>query len=134
MIIKHVLPAAALVASLALAACGSESSESKPESANAATALEEARATKDALTAALETYKDGDQKAAENQVAEAYVQHFEEVEHALEEKDAELKEHLEEGISTELRDAMKAGKPVADVESRVEALVADLEKAQAALR
>ena len=48
---------------------------------------------------ALATYKSGDTKAAEDQVAEAYLQHFEDVEGPLEDKDAELKEKLEDAIS-----------------------------------
>ena len=133
---RYLLPsAAALIASLALVACGGDSKGSEQEEQGSpAVALKEAGETRAALTAALATYKGGDQRAAEDQVAEAYLQHFEEVEGALEEKDAELKEKLEEAISTELRDAIKAGKPVAEVESQVEALVADLEQAEAALR
>jgi hypothetical protein len=136
MITKFVLSAAAaLVSSLALAACGGESKESaEHEPASPAVALKEAGETRDALTAALATYKNGDKKAAEDQVAEAYVQHFEEVEGALEAKDAELKEELEHAISGDLRDAMKQGKPVSTVESQVKAVIADLEKAEAALR
>jgi hypothetical protein len=126
---------AALTASLALVACGSDSKESEErEGASPAVALKEAGETREALTAALATYKSGDKQAAEDQVAEAYVQHFEEVEGALEEKDAELNEHLEEAISADLRNAMKAGKPAAEIESQVNAVVADLQKAEAALR
>ena len=136
MIGKYLLStAAALVASLALAACGGDSKESEEhESASPAVALKEAGETREALSTALATYKSGDEKAAEDQVAEAYVQHFEEVEGALEEKDAELKEELEHAISGDLRDAMKQRKPVAEVESQVNAVIADLEKAEAALR
>ena len=45
----------------------------------------------------------GDRAAAEDQVAEAYVSHFEEVEGPLEKVDHELKEELEEAIGDELR-------------------------------
>lgn len=136
MIAKSVLPVAfALFAAPALVACGSGSKESSEhEAASPTVARKEASETRAALTAALATYKGGDKSAAENQVAEAYVQHFEEVEGALEAKDAELNEKLEEAISGELRDAMKAGKPAAEVEAQVNAVVADLEKAEAALR
>jgi len=136
MTLKHVLtPAAILVASLALVACGSDSKESEEhENASPAVALKEAGETREALTAALGTYKTGDKKAAEDQVAEAYVQHFEEVEGALEAKDAELKEKLEEAISGDLRNAMKSGKPATEVEDQVNAVVADLQKAESALR
>src|SRR5215213_9157256 len=112
--VKPVLStAAAIAASFALLACGSDSKDSSEEreSADPAVALKEAGETREALTAALATYKSGDRQAAEEQVAEAYVQHFEAVEGALERKDAELNEHLEEAISADLRSAMKAGKP-----------------------
>jgi ABC-type glycerol-3-phosphate transport system substrate-binding protein len=135
---KHFASAAAtLGASLALVACGGDSNDSgasTTEQASASVALKEAGETRDALTAALATYKTGDKQAAEDQVAEAYLQHFEEVEHALEERDAALKEKLEEAINSELRDAMKAGKPAAEIEAQVDTVVADLQKAEAALR
>jgi hypothetical protein len=135
---KHlVATAAALGASLALVACGGDSSNdsgSSQEQASASVALKEAGETRDGITGALATYKSGDKQAAEDQVAEAYLQHFEEVEHALEERDAELKEKLEEAINGDLRSAMKAGKPAAEVEAQVDAVVADLRKAEAALR
>ena len=125
----------AAAAALTLAACGGDdSSAEERENASPAVALKEAGETRDALTAALETYKSGDQGGAEEQVAEAYVQHFEEVEGALEARDAELKEELEHAIADELRGAMKAGKPAAEVEAQVEAVVANLGKAEAALR
>src|SRR3954447_11159107 len=125
---RFLVPVAVLATSLVLVACGSDSDESEHETASPAVALKEAGETRDALTAALATYKSGDEKAAEDQVAEAYVQHFEEVEGALEAKDAELKEKLEEAISGDLRNAMKAGKPPAQVEAQVNAVVADLQK------
>jgi DNA-binding transcriptional MerR regulator len=135
---KHLLSAAAtLGASLALVACGGDSNDnsgSSQEPASAAVALKEAGETREGITAALATYKSGDKQAAEDQVSEAYLQHFEEVEHALEERDAELKEKLEEAINTDLRAAMKDGKPAAEVEAQVDAVVADLQKAEAALR
>jgi hypothetical protein len=128
----------ATVASFALAGCGDDESSSgtstQSESGSAATALREVGETRDALQAALKTYEDGDAAAAEEQVAEAYLTHFEEVEGALEERDHELNESLEEQISEELRADMKAKKPVAEVRAAVEAVYADLEKAEAALR
>jgi high-affinity iron transporter len=123
--------------SLALAACGgsdSSSEESEHENASPATARKEVGETRDALNAALATYKKGDKAAANEQVAEAYVSHFEEVEGPLEGKDAELKESLEHAISDDLRSSIKAGKPAKQVEAQVKAIVADLEKAEAALQ
>jgi hypothetical protein len=127
-------------ASLALAACGDSSKDASKDASTTeastapAVALREAGETRAALQAALATYKAGDQAKAEEQVAEAYVQHFEEVEHSLEERDHELKARLEEAIGTDLRNEMKAKKPVAEVESSVNGVVADLTKAEALLR
>jgi hypothetical protein len=122
--------------SLALAACGGSdsSSESEHENASPATARKEVGETRDALNAALATYKQGDKAGANEQVAEAYVSHFEEVEGPLEGKDAELKESLEHAIADDLRASMKAGKPASEVEAQVKAIVADLDKAEAALQ
>jgi hypothetical protein len=129
---------ALLSSSLGLAACGgsdsSSSSTSEQENASPAVAVMEVGETRDALKAALATYKSGDAAGAQEQVAEAYVSHFEEVEGPLERKDDELKEDLEHAISGDLRASMKAGRPAAAVEAQVKQIVADLDKAEAALR
>jgi hypothetical protein len=126
-----------LPAALAVGACGGDANSSAGSSdrqPTPAVALKEVGATRDALTAALATYKGGDRKAAADQAAEAYVQHFEEVEGPLGEKDADLKEHLEEAIGQDVRKAMQDGKPAAQVEQTVNTIIADLDKAEAALR
>lgn len=121
-------------ASLTLAACGGDDEDKETEkAASPAVALKEAGETKAAITAALATYATGDTAGAEEQVAEAYVSHFEEVEGALEERDHELNERLEESISGDLRTAIKA-KDDAKVKALGAAIVADLTKAEAALR
>jgi hypothetical protein len=128
---------ALFTSSLALAACGgSDSSSSTTESENTSpsVARKEVGETRDALNAALASYKKGNKAAANEQVAEAYVSHFEEVEGPLEDKDAELKESLEHAIADELRTSMKAGKPASEIEAQVKAIVADLDKAEAALQ
>jgi hypothetical protein len=123
------------VAALGLAACGSDSSNSKASPGESASmARTEVGRTRDALTAALATYRTGDTTAASDQVAEAYVSHFEEVERPLGKKDPELKERLEEAISGELRAHMKAHQPAKTIAREVGAIVADLDKAEAALR
>ena len=125
----------ALVSSLALTACGdSDSTERTSTTSSPATAVKEVGETRTALRAALATYKSGDAAGAQEQVAEAYVSHFEEVEEPLDSKDHELKEDLEHAISDDLRASMKAGKPAAKVEAQVKAIVADLDKAEAALQ
>src|SRR4051812_17205404 len=101
----------------ALSACGEDGSETADRSptptatverSGDATAAREAHATEEAIEAALDTYEGGDAAKAEDQVAEAYVSHFEEVEHALGAKDPELNESLEERISGDLRAAVRA--------------------------
>ena len=123
-----------ILAALTVAGCGSGSSSSEHETASPATARKEIAATRSALRGALATYKRGDRAAAVNQVSEAYVSHFEEVEGPLEGKDDELKEGLEHAIADNLRTAMKQGRPAREVETRVTAILADLERADAALR
>jgi hypothetical protein len=125
---------ALIAGSLALAACGDSKESSEHENSSPTVALKEVGETRDALKAALAAYKGGDRTGAQEQVAEAYVSHFEEVEGPLEGKDDELKEDLEHAISGDLRASMKAGRPAAQVEAQVKAIVADLDKAEAALR
>src|SRR5690349_20544639 len=94
------LPALASCA-IALDACGGDdnsSSTTKPSAQQTAKAATEAEATRTAIEAALKNYDAGDTATAGDQVAEAYVSHFEDVEQALEAKDAELKESLEKRI------------------------------------
>jgi hypothetical protein len=134
---RRLVPLALFTCSLALSACGgsdSSSGESEHENASPATARKEVGETRDALNAALATYKKGDKAGAQERVAEAYVSHFEEVEGPLEGKDDELKESLEHAIADDLRATMKAGKPAKQVEAQVKAIVADLDKAEAALQ
>jgi hypothetical protein len=119
--------------SLTLAACGG-GGDSTTQTASPATARKQVAETRTALNSALATYKSGDRKAANEQVAEAYVSHFEEVEGPLEGKDSELKESLEHAIADDLRASMRAGKPAGEVEAQVKAIVAKLDKAEAALQ
>jgi hypothetical protein len=120
---------------LALAGCGGGSSDSSEhESASPEVARKEIAATRSAITGALASDKGGDHAKAVDQVSEAYVSHFEEVEGPLEGKDDELKESLEHAIAGDLRSDMKAGKPAAAVADRVSSILADLDKADAALR
>jgi hypothetical protein len=133
---RLVLTSFTAAATLGLAACGSDSSSTAParEGVSPATARREVAATRTALNEALATYRGGDRAAAADQVGEAYVSHFEEVEGPLEDRDDTLKESLEHAIGGELRASMKAGRPVRVVEAQVRAIVADLDTAEAALR
>src|SRR3954462_6572332 len=123
---------AALISSFAFTACGSSdsSSDSTQPSASPTVTVSEVGKTRAALKAALQTYKDGDAAGAQEQVAEAYVSHFEEVEQPLDAKDHELKESLEHAISDDLRADMKAGRSPAAVQAQVDKIVADLDKAE----
>jgi DNA anti-recombination protein RmuC len=133
---RHTTLLSVLVTGALVAACGDDSSSDTEtrESASPSVALKEVGETRTALEAALAAYKSGDAAAAEERVSEAYVQHFEEVEGPLEERDEELNEELEEAISRDLRDLIKAKKPVAQVQRAFEDVYSDLDKAEAALR
>ena len=130
---RRALFLALLTCSIALGACGG-SDEPAQESTSPAGARKAVAETRDALSAALATYRSGDRSAAREQVAEAYVSHFEEVEGPLEGKDDELKESLEHAISDKLRASMRAGRPANEVAAQVKAIIADLDRAEAALR
>jgi hypothetical protein len=133
---RRTLLFALFTCSLAVAACGGSDSSSSTESENSSpsVARKEVGETRAALNAALASYKHGNKAAANEQVAEAYVSHFEEVEGPLENKDSELKESLERAIADDLRASMKAGRRASEIEAQVKAIVADLDKAEAALQ
>jgi hypothetical protein len=136
MIVRHLSVVLAVGAAGALAACGDDSNS---ESSSAPTtgpgvALREVRETRSGLEQALAAYRRGDAAAAEDQVSEAYVSHFEEVEGPLEKVDPELNEELEDGIREGLREQVRSRKPVARVEKAFRAIFAQLDRAEAALR
>jgi SMC interacting uncharacterized protein involved in chromosome segregation len=133
----------ALVASLALAACGSDektsssggqSAESAEESATPAQARAEIGEVRAALDSALASVREGDAKAAEEAVSEGYLQHFEKVEGPLDKVDHELNEELEDGIREELRDTIRNGGSVDQVTKMITELKADLDTAEQKLR
>jgi predicted lipid-binding transport protein (Tim44 family) len=114
------------------AGCGSDDAEEADVTPAAAAA--EIDTIKSMLDDALAKYEDGDAEAAEELVGDAYLEHFEEVEHPLEEVDEELMEDLEHTISTEIREKLKAGAPAAEVAQLIAATKADLDRAKAALQ
>jgi hypothetical protein len=127
---------------LTVTACGSDDDDSSPA---AATSTEEGEITaeeaaaeideiKRMLDEGLAQYQDGDQEAADTTVGDAYLEHFEKVEHPLEEQDHELMEDLEHRISTEIRDEMKEGASADEVAALVEETKADLDTAKAKLQ
>jgi hypothetical protein len=124
---------AVTAASLGLVACGDKKSKSSTETASPAAARKQVGETRIALAAAMKTYKSGDKAAAEEQVSEAYLQHFEGVEGPLGKRDAALKEELEDAIATELRQKIKSGSG-AEVAALYKEIVVNLSKAEALLR
>ena len=114
------------------AGCGSDEAEEADVTPAAAAA--EIDTIKSMLDDALAKYEDGDAEAADELVGDAYLEHFEEVEHPLEEADEELMEDLEHTISTEIRAKLKAGAPAAEVAQLIAATKADLDRAKAALQ
>src|SRR5215213_8553457 len=118
---------AALLA-LAAAGCGG-SDESEEESATSAEAVTEIGEIKTMLATAVDQLRSGDADAAEETVGDAYLEHFEKVEGPLGERDHELMEELEEAISTDLRNEIKGGKPAGEIESAVDEIEDDLERA-----
>src|SRR3954471_17868267 len=122
---------------LLTAGCGG-SDESKEtaesESSTPQQALTQVRATREGLTEALRTYRSGDHDAADRQVGDAYLEHFELVEGTLEKADKELNEQLEDGIREELRGKMKANAANAEIQRLADEIMANLDRAEAALR
>ncbi len=130
---------------LTVTACGSDD-DSSPSAATATeegeeegeVTAEEAAAEIDEIKRMLDEglaqYQDGDTAAADTTVGDAYLEHFEKVEHPLEEQDHELMEDLEHRISTEIRDEMKEGASADEVAALVEQTKADLDTAKAKLQ
>ena len=132
---------------LTVTACGSDDDDDSSPAAATTTeegeeegeiTAEEAAAEIDEIKRMLDEglaqYQDGDQEAADTTVGDAYLEHFEKVEHSLEERDHELMEDLEHRISTEIRDEMKEGASADEVAALVEQTKADLDTAKAKLQ
>ena len=120
-----------LLATLALGAtagCGG-SDESEEDSATPAEAVAEIKEIKTLLATAIDQMRAGDADAAEETVGDAYLEHFESVEDPLGERDHDLMEELEEAISTDLRNDIKDGKAADEIETKVDEITADLDKA-----
>ncbi len=128
------------VVALALAGlavgCGSGDDKSSEEAEHSTTpqqAIAEIGKVRSGLAEALATYRAGDAAAADEQVGDAYLQHFELVEGPLEEVDHELTEELEDTIREELREQIRADAGVAKVTALVRAIDAKLDEAEQAL-
>jgi len=131
--LRTVLLLAALTGLLVVAGCGGEDEEAE-ESATPAAAVQEIDQIKQLLDEALAQYRVGDAETAEETTGDAYLEHFEKVEGPLGEEDHEFMEELEHRISTEIRDEMKNGASVADVEKLIDETKTDLDQAQRLLQ
>jgi hypothetical protein len=80
------------------------------------------------LMEALELYEKGNQDEAYEEAASAYLDQFENVEGPLAEKDKELMETIETQMKA-FRDAIKAGKPVSEVQALLAQITPNIEKA-----
>ena len=120
-----------LIAALALAVagCGGNDEEAEEESATPTEAVAEIAEIKTMLATAVDQVRAGDADAAEETVGDAYLEHFEHVEHPLGEEDHELMEELEEAISTDLRNDIKDGKSAAEIDAVVVTINTDLDRA-----
>ena len=122
-----------MVAAVAVACTTSPAASTGP-SAAAPTVQEQIAATTRGLDDALAAYKAGDAARADQLAGDAYLEHFEFVEGPLEAVDKELTEEIEELIRDELRAAIKAGKPAAEIEALVNEAKTDLATAATKLR
>jgi type I site-specific restriction-modification system R (restriction) subunit len=123
--------AVAILASLALIAGGAGCGGSDESSADEAIAQIDAIGP--LLDDAVEKYRNGNRQEADRIVGDAYLEHFEDVEDPLEERDEELMEKLEHAISTEIRERMKQGAPPEEVGRLVTQTKQDLSRARALL-
>ncbi len=130
---RTVLALALLVGALALVGAGCGSSDDE-ESATPTEAVAEIDEIKSMLDQGLAQYRSGDADAADTTVGDAYLEHFEQVEHPLEERDHLLMEELEHRISTEIRDKMKADAPADEVAQLIDETKADLDTAKTKLQ
>jgi hypothetical protein len=138
--LRRPLLALALAGSLGISACGGDDSggsasrEAEEAEATPAQAVAEIGEVRTALDRAVTSLKAGNAKQADETVAEGYLEHFEKVEGPLEKVDGELNEHLEEAIRTDLRQRIKDGASVAEVQTMVGRIKADLAEAERKLR
>jgi hypothetical protein len=113
---------------LAVAGCGGND-EAEEESSTPAEAVAEIGEIKTMLATAVDQVRAGDADAAEETVGDAYLEHFEQVEGPLGERDHEFMEELEEAISTDLRNDIKDGKTADEIEDAVDEIESDLDRA-----
>jgi ABC-type glycerol-3-phosphate transport system substrate-binding protein len=127
---KSLLTTTLAVLALAAAGCGGSDEAEAEEAVTPAEAATEVGEIKTLLDEAVEEYRGGDAAAAEETVGDAYLEHFEKVEHPLEEIDHEFMEDLEHTISTTIRERIKQGAPADDVAQLVDETKVELDRAQ----
>ena len=132
---KRIFTAALAALALVAAGCGDDDEETTTEEAAATSqqAIAEIGEVRGGLTQGLAAYQAGNAEEADTLIGDAYLEHFEIVEGPLEEVDPELNEELEELISTEIRDEIKAGAPVKEVQALVQEAQTGLDEAETAL-
>jgi hypothetical protein len=123
-----------LVAAALGVGCGDGSESSAKEESTPQEARAEVAKTRAALDQAVKTYTGGDHAAAEKQVGDAYLEHFEHVEGQLGKVNERLNEELEEQLSQDLRAKMKANAPDREIEALAAEIRSELDSAEAALR
>jgi len=123
------------IAAIALVtACTTAPAGSGAAGSGAINVQDEIAATSKGLDDALAAFKAGDAAKADQLVGDAYLEHFELVEGPLGKVDLAFMEGLEDLIRADVRNAMKDGKPVADVEALVTKAKADLATAATKLK
>ena len=138
MLRRSLMLATLVLAALVAAGCGGSeeaggSATAEEESLTPQAAAEEISEIERMLDEALASYEAGDAAEAEEIVGDAYLEHFEKVEHPLEEVDHELMEELEVLISTTLRDEIRAGASTPEIEGLVSAAKTGLAEARSLL-
>lgn len=122
---RRSLAALGIAAAIGLGACTGAAATPAPTASPTAAAsaaidlAAEVDATIAGLEEALTKYRAGDRQGALDAIAETYENHFELVEHPLEEVDHDFMENLEELIAVKTRAVIQDGKPVADLEALV---------------
>jgi ABC-type Fe3+-citrate transport system substrate-binding protein len=128
-----------VLAALALTAAGCGSSdesssstttaEEGEESATPEEAVAQIAAIKVALAKAVTQVEVGNRELADETVGDAYLEHYEEVEGPLGDRDHDLMEEIEEAISTDLRNRIKDGDDPSQIQASVDEINGKLDEA-----
>jgi hypothetical protein len=126
--------AAAALAVIAVAGCGSDNDGGGPRRVDDDRAAAEATETKRGLDSALEKYREGDRSAASDRLESARRDHFDLVEPALREDDAVLASALHLAMYEQLPQAIDEGVTVSALAERLVDVEVDLDSAVVKLR